>query len=256
MTNTTKTCIVIPHFDHVDQFRALLPALAALNIPILIVDDFSPAAVFANLQQLVANLAPGASLIRQNENRGKGAAVITGMKAAQAQGFTHALQIDADGQHAAADVGRIIAASNAHPTHIMCGLPQFDESISRLRYYSRYLTLGFCRLETWSLEICDAMCGFRSYPLSSTVPLVNRASIGQRMTFDPEILVRAVWAGIPLGFHPVTVRYPEDGRSHFRYVRDNVEISWMHTRLIAGMISRSPLLLVRKLRQLQKLERQ
>jgi glycosyltransferase involved in cell wall biosynthesis len=97
MTKPANTCIVIPHFDHVNQFRALLPALAALNLPILIVDDCSPAAAFASLQRLVADLAPGASLIRQDENRGKGAAVITGMKAAQAQGFTHALQIDADG---------------------------------------------------------------------------------------------------------------------------------------------------------------
>jgi glycosyltransferase involved in cell wall biosynthesis len=248
-----KTCVVVPHFDHVDQFRAFLPTLAALELPILIVDDCSPAATYANLQQLVAEQAPGATLVARNRNRGKGAAVITGLQAAFARGFTHALQIDADGQHSASDIGRLIAASIEQPAHIICGLPQFDNSISRLRYYSRYLTLGFCRMETWSCEIRDAMCGFRNYPLTSIIPILERVRIGRRMTFDPEILVRAVWAGIPLSFQPVAVRYPDNGRSHFRYFRDNIEISWMHTRLLIGMIFRAPLLLVRRLRALERL---
>ena len=67
------------------------------------------------------------------------------------------------------------------------------------------------------------------------------------MAFDPEILVRAVWEGIRLRFIPVQVQYPDGGKSHFLYVRDNIEISWMHTRLIAGMLLRLPILIRRNL---------
>jgi hypothetical protein len=89
------------------------------------------------------------------------------------------------------------------------------------------------------------MCGFRMYPLQRVVDLAERSKPAKRMAFDPEILVRAVWAGISLRFIPVQVTYPPDGKSHFRFFRDNLEISWMHTRLILGMIIRLPGLLRR-----------
>ena len=91
------------------------------------------------------------------------------------------------------------------------------------------------------------MCGFRLYPLDAVIRILDKSSLGMRMTFDSEILVRACWSGIRLHFIPVAVKYPETGRSHFRYFRDNVEISWMHTRLIAAMLLRLPMLLRRKL---------
>ncbi|MGB5180364.1 MAG: hypothetical protein WBP44_16745 [Gammaproteobacteria bacterium] len=92
------------------------------------------------------------------------------------------------------------------------------------------------------------MCGLRVYPLESIVPLCERARLGTRMDFDPEVLVRAVWSDIELRYVPVEVVYPEDGRSHFRYLPDNARITWMHTRLIAGMLLRLPVLLARKWR--------
>ena len=124
----------------------------------------------------------------------------------------------------------------------------FDESISKLRYYGRYLTHVLVWLETLSTEIRDAMCGFRVYPTDSVVTLINRKAPGPRMAFDTEILVRASWAAIPIRYTPVKVHYPEDGSSHFNYLRDNVIISWMHTRLILGMLLRLPVLLWRKVR--------
>ncbi len=141
-----------------------------------------------------------------------------------------------------------LAAGEEHPDAIICGEPQFDESISPLRYYGRYLTHSLVWLETLSFDIRDAMCGFRLYPLESMVELVDRVNIGSRMAFDPEILVRASWAGVPTRFVPVRVHYPEGGASHFHYLRDNALITWMHTRLIAGMLLRSPCLILRRAR--------
>jgi glycosyltransferase involved in cell wall biosynthesis len=201
---------------------------------------------------LLDEQAPGATLVERELNAGKGGAVMTGLRAALAQGYSHALQIDADGQHDVNDIPRFVETGGASPGSLICGQPVFDESISSLRYYGRFLTISLNWLETLSREIKDGLCGFRLYPLADVVSIIDRSSPGTRMAFDPEILVRAVWSGIPLVYIPVEVRYPESGRSHFHYLRDNVEITWMHTRLIAGMLLRSPMLLLRRLRGAQE----
>lgn len=239
-------CIVVPHYDHLDQFRQFFPSLAAAGIPLLVVDDASPDATVDALEALLAEANIETALVRHTHNRGKGGAVMTGLRAARDRGFSHALQIDADGQHDCADIDTFLAAAAERPDRVICGQPVFDQSISRLRYYARYITLCFSYLETLSTEIRDALCGFRLYPLAVITDIIEHARLGQRMAFDPELLVRAVWAGIPLHYVPVRVAYPEGGKSHFHYLRDNIEISWMHTRLLVGMIIRLPVLLQRK----------
>lgn len=243
-----KACVVVPHYDHVDQFRLMLPGLVTHGLPIVVVDDASRADELARLKALLDEQAPGATLVERERNAGKGGAVMTGLKAALAAGYSHALQIDADGQHDVGDIPRFLEAGMAAPESLICGQPVFDDSISSLRYYGRYLTISLNWLETLSKEIRDGMCGFRLYPLADVVSIIDRSSPGSRMAFDPEILVRSVWSGIRLVYIPVEVRYPESGRSHFHYVRDNVEITWMHTRLIAGMLLRAPMLLMRRFR--------
>jgi glycosyltransferase involved in cell wall biosynthesis len=238
-------CTVVPHFDHVEQFKVLLPQLSARGMPFIVVDDASPGESYKELQHLLDEHADGAILIRHAENLGKGGAVMTGLRAALDAGYTHALQIDADGQHDVTDMARFRDAAQKHPNCIICGQPEFDEDISKLRFYARYITLSLSWLESLSTEIRDALCGFRVYPLKPVVTMFESSNLGKRMAFDPEILVRAIWAGIGLKFIPVKVRYPEGGKSHFHYVRDNVEISWMHTRLIIGMLLRLPTLIRR-----------
>lgn len=240
-------CLVVPHYDHVAQFRRLLPSLLGTNLPVVIVDDASPADVLVELERLIEECGGEITLVRHEHNQGKGGAVTTGLATALEAGFTHALQIDADGQHDVAYTDELRALAAQHPDAIVCGEPVFDESISKLRYYGRYLTHALVWVETLSTEIRDAMCGFRVYPTDPVVTLINRKPPGRRMAFDPELLVRASWAGIPIHYTPVKVRYPEDGASHFHYLRDNAIISWMHARLIFGMLLRLPSLLWRKM---------
>jgi glycosyltransferase involved in cell wall biosynthesis len=240
-------CIVVPHYDHLEQFGRFLPSLADVGLPLVVVDDASPAVAVDALDALLGDLTVDTTLVRHDINRGKGGAVMTGLRAARDAGFTHALQVDADGQHDCADIESFINAATERPGTVICGKPVFDDSISALRYYGRFVTYSFACIETLSREIQDALCGFRLYPLASVTALIEKSRIGQRMAFDPELLVRAVWADIPLHYIPVNVSYPEDGKSHFHYWRDNVEISWMHTRLLIGMLLRSPMLLLRKI---------
>lgn len=238
-----KICVVVPHFDHVEEFRALLPGLAATGHHLVVVDDASPAESFSQLAQLIDTSGGGCTLIRHAQNLGKGGAVASGLRAAGEAGFTHAVQIDADGQHDYRDIAVLCAAAAEHPHSLVCGEPVFDQSISPLRYYARHLTLYLVWLETLSKVIRDPMCGLRVYPLPAIIELLDRNSLPTRMGFDPEILVRAIWTGIPLEFVKVHVRYLEGGKSHFRYFTDNLEISSMHARLLGGMLVRIPQLL-------------
>lgn len=240
------TCIIIPHYNHVEQFAKVVPRLAEQRLPIIVVDDHSPINVFGHLQEIIENCAPDATIVRLDFNRGKGGAVQAGLRAARKAGYTHAIQIDADGQHDTSDIEVLLAVAEQYPAYIICGQPKFDQAIPAIRYYARHLTLVLSWMESLSTEIRDAMCGFRVYPLDQILALCDSDTVGSRMDFDPEILVRATWNGIGLRFVPIRVIYPKQGVSHFQYFRDNALISWMHTRLLFGMLIRAPELLIRK----------
>jgi len=241
-----KPCAVIPVYNHGGTVGAVAALLREQGLPVLLVDDGSDAATATRLDELARQ--DGIRLLRLPHNQGKGAAVIAGMRAAAEQGYTHGLQIDADGQHDASDAVRFLTAARARPEALICGCPVYDESVPRARLYGRYATHIWVWINTLGFAVRDSMCGFRIYPLRSTLPLLAHASLGRRMDFDTEIAVRLVWAGVPVVNQPTRVHYPPGGISHFRIWRDNVLISAMHTRLFFGMLWRSPILLARKLR--------
>ena len=240
-------CVVIPVYDHEHAIAAVVECIRGQGFPVLLIDDGSHDECARELQRL--DQLPGVSLLRHPVNRGKGAAVCTGLFAAQAQGFTHVVQVDADGQHTLADVRRFVEEARAHPHSVICGRPVFDASIPRSRFYGRYLTHAMVWLETLSFDIVDSMCGFRTYPLQSTLRLLRSGGVGARMDFDTEILVKLHWRDMPLRWLSTRVSYPLDGVSHFRLFFDNARMTWLHIRLTAGMLLRLPLLLGRKLRR-------
>lgn len=233
-----RPAIVVPHYNHHRQFAAGLPALLGLGTPIIVVDDGSDQENLRTLQQLT-DVNPGIELVSMPRNRGKGAAVKTGLTIAASRGFTHAMQIDADGQHAASDGSKLLAVARDNPAALVCGRPVFDESIPKARLRGRKFTQFWVVLETLGNRVKDAMCGFRVYPLAVIEPLVDGFYTGPRMDFDIEILVKADWLGVPMIYVETQVQYPEDGISHFDYLRDNIDITLMHTRLMFGMLPRS-----------------
>ena len=240
--------LIVPFFNHEHAIRQTVAALKVHGYECWLVDDGSDARCAPVLAELAAHESAWLTLIRCPVNRGKGIAVLTGFRAAQAAGCTHALQIDADGQHDFAAIPQIVALARDNPAAVITGVPVFDDSAPASRRIGRKLTTLWVRINTLSSRIDDAMCGFRVYPLDSILKIAAHSSFGSRMEFDPEILVRAVWAGISLVSMPTQVTYPLDGVSHFKMWRDNVRISWMHTRLFFGMLWRLPVLLTRNLR--------
>jgi glycosyltransferase involved in cell wall biosynthesis len=237
-------CVVIPVYNHEHAIGAVVEGIRAQGVPMVLIDDGCSQACADVLQQL--STTSGVTLVRHAVNRGKGAAVSTGMRSAHERGYTHAVQIDADGQHDVSDVGRFVDEARQHPEAVICGRPIFDASIPRSRYYGRYLTHGLVWLETLSFELIDTMCGFRVYPLVTTLALLDRGQVGERMDFDTEVLVRLHWRGVRTRWLATSVRYPLDGVSHYRMFLDNVRMTSLHVRLVLGMLLRLPLLLWRK----------
>jgi glycosyltransferase involved in cell wall biosynthesis len=243
-----NACIVIPIYEHGATIGRLVGALAGYGLPIYIVDDGSGPATQAELAR-VREACALVRLSRLPNNAGKGAAVVHGMRQALADGMTHALQIDADGQHDPADVPRFLERARARPDAVICGEAKFDASVPRARFYGRYLTHFCVWLETLSFDIKDSMCGFRLYPLQALRPLMDDGVIPPRMDYDTAVLVRLFWRGVPVEPLPTRVIYPPGGRSNFRMLRDNLRLVRMHVLLLAGMLFRAPLLLSRKLRR-------
>ena len=237
-------CVVIPVYNHENAIGAVVGAIREQGLPMVLVDDGSSPACADVLQGLSA--APDVTLVRHEINRGKGAAVVTGLRTASKRGYTHVVQIDADGQHTVSDVTRFVEEARQYPDVVICGRPVFDSSIPRSRYYGRYLTHSLVWLETLSFELIDTMCGFRVYPLAATLALLDSSGVGSRMDFDTEVLVRLHWRGVRTRWLATQVRYPLDGVSHYRMVRDNVRMTLLHISLLLGMLVRLPLLLWRK----------
>jgi len=243
-----KPCVLIPVYDHEHAIGAVVAAVLEQGWPVILVDDGSSAGCAAVLDALAAAHPRTVTLMRHAHNQGKGGAVISGFRRAAADGYSHALQIDADGQHTVADIAVFFKLAAAHPDAVIVGCPVYDESVPKHRLYARYLTHVWVWINTLSFAIRDSMCGFRVYPLGPVIALLNRHQLGLRMNFDTDILVRLYWDGVQVINQPTRVRYPTDGVSHFRGVLDNVLISRMHATLFLGMLVRLPVLLARKWR--------
>ena len=240
-----KVCIVVPVFNHGEPLRTTVARLAEFALPVLIIDDGSDAATRAAIADVAAR--HGAEVLTLPHNGGKGHAVMAGLRAAAQAGYTHAAQVDADGQHDLGDLPNLLAAAQANPEALICGEPRFDASAPKSRRYGRKLTAFWVAIETLSRRMPDTMCGFRVYPLASTVALLDSLALGRRMDFDIEVAVRLYWRGVRIVAVPTTVIYPVGGTSNFRAVADNALISKLHTKLFFGMLARIPLLLGRRI---------
>lgn len=237
--------IVIPVYNHPHYLADLVQYLEQFQYPVILVNDGSDAECSAILHQL-AQQHPLVDLVEHQTNQGKGQAVMTGLRHACQLGMTHALQLDADGQHCWEDVPKFIEQSQQHPQAMVIGQPIFDDSVPKKRLYGRYVTHFWVWLNSLSLEIKDSMCGFRIYPLAKTIAVLNAAQFQPRMGFDSEILVRLKWENTPFVNVPTQVIYPEHGVSHFNVWRDNLGLSQAHARLFAGMLLRFPKLIWHK----------
>ena len=242
--------VVIPSYNPGPLVYETVRAARAQWSPVWVVVDGSNDGTRDGLERM-AGADPGLRVLALETNSGKGAAVLHALRLAAAEGYSHALTMDADGQHPAASIPEFMAASQRAPEAMVFGVPRFDASAPALRVQGRRVSNWWANLETLWCGIQDSLFGFRVYPVRPLLEAMRAQRWMRRFDFDPEAAVRLAWRGVPPLNLPAPVRYlrPEEGGvSHFRYWRDNALLSWMHLRLVLGFFARLPLLVARRVR--------
>jgi predicted LPLAT superfamily acyltransferase len=232
-----RICAIVPSYNHTSVIGDVIANLRHLGLPVFVIDDGSDATAAEALAAL-DNHALDVRVTRFPVNRGKGQAVREGFRLAHEAGFTHALQVDADGQHDLAALPRMLEIAERHPDALVTGHAVFDRSVPLSRRIGRWITHLWVFVETLSFQIADSMCGLRVYPLEPLIAVIGSEPIGDRMDFDTGLIVRLWWRGVPVAMVPVRVTYPPGNVSNFRLWQDNLRITKMHTGLVFGMLGR------------------
>lgn len=243
--------VLIPSYNPGPKVYETVRAARQHWNPVWVVIDGSTDGTAQGLQQMAADDS-GLRVISLPLNVGKGAAVLTGLDQAASEGFTHALTMDSDGQHPAELIAPFMIESIRQPRCMVLGKPVFDASAPALRVKGRQVSNWWANLETLWAGIGDSLFGFRVYPIEPLRAVMRGQRWMRRFDFDPEAVVRLCWHGVKPVNIAAPVRYftqDEGGVSHFRYLRDNTLLTWMHTRLFLGFVVRLPLLLIRRSRQ-------
>ena len=230
-----RVCAVVPTYDNPMTIRAVVERIREHMTDVVVVDDGSHDAGRRACEALARDGL--ARVVRVPKNRGKGAAIRRGLAFARSLGCTHGFQIDADGQH---DLGRIPAflqAAEAAPDRLIVAYPVYDETVPAVRETARKITRFWVGVETGDRDLIrDALIGFRIYPIERSLAV---GATSNRMAYDVEVAVRLVRSGVAVENLPVGVRYltsEEGGLSHFKFFRDNVRMSWMHSRICTAAV--------------------
>jgi len=248
MPETSQSQLVlIPTYNTGDIVYQTVRSALEVWSPVWVVVDGSDDGTAEGLEKM-ADEEPGLRVFRHKTNCGKGAAVLTGLRAAEEEGFTSVLTMDADGQHPASRIERFMeVARKMDGSLLVLGLPQFGDCAPGERLAGRRIANMMTSLVTVGGGVRDCLFGFRVYPVRPLLGIMEECRFARRFDFDPEVAVRLSWAGLPVVNVPCECRYlkaEEGGVSHFNYVRDNLLLSWMYLRLLFGMVWRFPMLVV------------
>lgn len=231
--------VLVPSFNTGPRLASTVADALAVWPDVWVVIDGSTDGSASSLDALAAT-QPGLRVLHRERNGGKGAAVAAGVTAARAAGFTHALVLDADGQHPIDHIATFMAASRQEPAAMILGQPIFGPEAPLERLLARKLSIGLTHLETLGPVVRDPLFGFRIYPLEPLERALAATRAARGYDFDPEVVVRLFWAGVPAVNLPAPCRYlsqAEGGISHFNYLRDNVKMVWLHLRLLSELLA-------------------
>jgi len=230
--------VLMPTYNTGPRLAGVVAEVVARWPHVLVIVDGSTDGSDRPLRDLAA-ARRGLEMLVLPRNAGKGAAVLAGARVALGRGFSHGLVMDADGQHPAQSIGEFMAASRARPEAMILGKPIFGPDVPLERLHGRKLSMAMVQLEALGAGMADLLFGFRVYPLEPLLAVLGARRWGRRYDFDTESAVRLFWAGLPPINLAAPVRYftqAEGGVSHFRYVRDNLTLVWMHLRLITELL--------------------
>lgn len=217
--------VVIPTYNNHNSLSEIVNGVLESGLKTLVVDDGSTDAALETIKHLPVEV------IAHQQNRGKGQAILSAANWADAQGYSHIITIDADGQHSPADIPKFLDKIKDKPLSIIVGTRAFDSGpVPESSVFGRKFSNFWVRVSSGS-SIADSQSGFRAYPLEVLKKVKCRA---KRYNFEVEILVRAVWAGIILSSVDIGVAYNQATieASHFHPFKDNFRISLTYARLV------------------------
>ncbi len=219
-----KVLVVIPVYNHKDTIRDIVSRCLKYHPDVLVVDDGSE----QNVESLLSDL--NVTIIRHEQNRGKGQAILTAANYAENHNITHIITLDADGQHYPEHIPEFIAAANEHPDATILGVRDFNSSDAPFSSrFGRAFGNFWVRLQT-GFKVRDIQSGYRMYPV---YVLNNLKYLFRTFAFEDEVIVRSLWAGVPVEEIAVNVFYPGKANrvSHFNKFRDNLNLTLLNIYL-------------------------
>ncbi len=249
MTVSNTHLVLIPSYNPGAKVYETVHTARQYWNPVWVVVDGSTDGSAEGLLAMAA-MDAGLRVMVLPRNQGKGAAVLHGLDEAAVAGYSYVLTMDSDGQHPPERIPAFMAASMQQPDAMILGMPEFGADAPALRVQGRKISNWWANFETLWAGIGDSLFGFRVYPVEPLRRVMRHQPWMRHFDFDPEAVVRLCWRGVRPVNLSAPVRYyrvDEGGVSHFRYLRDNVLLTWMHTRLFAGFVLRLPLLLARRM---------
>ena len=245
-TENIRLCVIIPTYNNAGTILQVAEAVSSVCQDVIVVNDGST----DKTPEILQTLPETVTVVSYEKNRGKGHALVTGFRQAAKMGFTHAVTIDADGQHFAEDIPLLIEAMERCPEAIIVGCRNLtEENMPRQNTFANKFSNFWFRLQT-GCPLSDTQSGYRLYTLAS---LRGLNLITSRYEAELELLVFAAWAGVRVTSVPVRVYYPpaDERVSHFRPVYDFVRISILNTVLCAAaLVYGYPRMMVRGIKRM------
>jgi len=248
MDEKKKICVIIPVYNSEKLVEKVIKSVLQHIQNVIVVNDGSTDGTLDAIRH--CGLDGNITLVSYEKNRGKGYALQQGFKRASALGFTHAVTMDADGQHLAADIATMVQKSEQQPDAIIVGVRKFDNpNMPKSSVFANKFSNFWFTVQTGK-HLSDTQTGFRVYPLKkiSKIHLFTR-----RYEAELELLVRSAWRNVPIVPQPINVFYPpvNERVSHFRGGKDFFRISVLNTVLcFLAVIWGYPSMLVYKLTQI------
>lgn len=243
LSKIMKSLVLLPSYNSGQQLAATLLGASAQWEHVWVCVDGSTDGSDTLAE---ANAPAGTRFLRMERNVGKGGAFLASLRIARAEGFSHVLLMDSDGQHPAEMIKRFMEIAASHPEACICGVPKFGPDAPLERVKGRLVGNFFATLETLGTGPEDSLFGFRLYPIEPALRIMESIHAARRFDFDTVLAVRLAWAGVPFINVSTPVAYParsNGGVTHFRYIRDNLLLVAAHSRLLLELPFRIPALL-------------
>lgn len=241
-----RRCVVIPSYNSGPRLEQTVREVMAVWQPVIVVIDGSNDGSDLPVIRL-AQTEPGLHALAQPGNTGKGAAVFAAFNYAVDKALTHAVVFDADGQHDAEDIPKLMDASKADPLALVMGIPEFGPEAPVSHIIGHHIADMLAKVETLRPHLGDSLFGLRAYPMLAMIKAFRRIRGGRRFDFDTQMAVRLSWLGVPTVNIPAKVHYPPGRTRHFRYVRDNLLLTCTHAWLLLRALFVWPKIAYRRL---------